>query len=75
MILRITTVFIATAAVAYAAMFIMFWIVCKSMGHYTLEHLVAFTTPIVLSVAFGIEGVLWWKDRRFHLRRRDLPLG
>lgn len=64
MILRITTIFIATAAIAYTAMSIMFWILCKSMGHYTFEGLLSFTTPIALSVAFGIEGVLWWKDRK-----------
>lgn len=65
MILRIATIFTATAAIAYVVMSTMFWVVCKSMGHYSLEALLSFTATTALSVAFGVEGVLWLKDRSF----------
>lgn len=61
---RIATIFAATAAIACAVMSALFWVVCTTTGHSALEACLVFTTSIVLSIGFGIEGALWLGNRK-----------
>lgn len=73
MVLRSITMFIATAAIAYAAISATFWVLCKIVEHNSLEALLSFTATIILPAAIGVEGVLWLKDRRVNVHWSGHP--
>lgn len=48
----------------FLAVKLVFVAICRFGGHYTLEDLVGFTTPLVLGTAIGIETFLWFREWR-----------